>query len=64
MRIVVAKVLDSTHLELSQPLPIQPGESIQISIPEDGEDEQAWRAAAKQHFLEAYDDSDDIYDEL
>jgi hypothetical protein len=64
VRIVIAKVLDPTHLELSQPLPVQPGESIQISIPDEGDEDRSWREAAKNQFLEAYDDSDDIYDEL
>jgi hypothetical protein len=64
MKIIAAKVLDPTHLELSQPIPVQPGESIQISIPDDSEEERLWREAAKKHFLEAYDDTDDIYDDL
>lgn len=64
MKIVIAKVLDLTHLELSQPIPVQLGESIQIAIPDEGEEERLWREAAKRHFLEAYDDTDDIYDEL
>ena len=56
--------MDPTHLELSQPIPAQPGESIQISILDSGEEERLWREAAKKHFLEAYDDTDDIYDDL
>jgi len=64
MKIIAAKVLDPTHLELSQPIPVQPGESIQISIPDDSEEERLWREAAKKHFLEAYDDTDNIYDDL
>ena len=28
------------------------------------QDEQAWHDAAKKRFLEAYDDQDDIYDQL
>lgn len=34
MRIVKAKVLDSTHLELCQPIFFQTGEYVNISIPE------------------------------
>ncbi len=34
MRIVKAKVLDSTHLELCQPVFFQTGEYVNISIPE------------------------------
>ena len=63
MKIVAAKVLDPTHLELSQPIPAQPGESIQISIPDEGDEDSLWREAANSHFLEAYDDTDNIYDE-
>lgn len=61
MKIIKAKILDPTHLELSQPIPVQPGEYIHISIPEEGE---AWREAAKQHFLQAYDEQDALYDVL
>jgi hypothetical protein len=64
MKVLTAKVLDPTHLELSQPIPAQPGESIQISIPDEGDEDCLWREAAKKQFLEAYDDTDDIYDEL
>ena len=64
MRIITAKILDSTHLELSQPILAKPGESIQISIPDEDEDDRLWREAAKKHFLEAYDDEDGIYDKL
>jgi hypothetical protein len=64
MRIIVAKVLDQTHLELSQPIAAKPGKLIQLSIPDEGEDERLWRETAKKHFLEAYDAGDDIYNEL
>ena len=36
MKIITAKVLDQTHLELSQPIIIKPGKLIQISIPDEG----------------------------
>jgi hypothetical protein len=64
MKIIQAKILDATHLELSQPIAAQPGEMIVISIPDQQEEEDVWRAAAQKHFLEAYDDQDAIYDEL
>ncbi|MGQ9630450.1 MAG: hypothetical protein ACUVXI_09080 [bacterium] len=64
MKIITARILDPTHLELSQPIPAQPGEYIQISILDDDGEDRLWREAAKKHFLEAYDDSDSIYDEL
>ena len=64
MKIIKAKILDPTHLELSQPIPVQPGEFIQISIPDEGEEEPLWREAAMKRFFEAYDHGDAIYDEL
>jgi hypothetical protein len=65
MRVISAKILDSTHLELSQPLEASPGDLIQISLTSDSDDELAvWRDAAKQHLLDAYADEDAIYDEL
>jgi hypothetical protein len=64
MKVIRAKILDSTHLELSQPIAAQPGDYIVISIPEEAEEDEAWREAARKHFLEAYDDQDAIYDQL
>ena len=65
MRVISAKILDATHLELSQPLEASPGDVIQISLPSETDDEIAvWREAAKQHLLDAYADEDAIYDEL
>lgn len=66
MRLISAKILDATHLELSQPLEASPGDVIEISLPsETDEDELAmWREAAKQHLLDAYADEDAVYDEL
>jgi hypothetical protein len=65
MRVISAKILDSTHLELSQPLDASPGDVIQISLPTEDDDEMAvWREAAKQHMLNAYADEDAVYDEL
>ena len=65
MRLIAAKILDATHLELSQPLDALPGEIIQISLPSESDDEMAvWRDAAKKHLLDAYADEDAVYDEL
>jgi len=65
MKIIIAKILDPTHLELSQPISAQAGEYIQIAIPlDEGEEDHVWQEAAKKRFLEAYDDQDAIYDEL
>ena len=64
MKTIKAKILDPIHLELSQPISVQPGEYIQISIPDEGEEDRLWHESAKKHFLEAYDVQDAIYDEL
>jgi hypothetical protein len=57
--------LDPTHLELSQPISVPPGEVIQISLPAESDSEmELWRDAAKQRMLDAYADEDAIYDEL
>jgi hypothetical protein len=65
MRVISAKILDATHLELSQPLEASPGDVIQISLPSESDDEMAmWREATMQHLLDAYADEDAIYDEL
>jgi hypothetical protein len=64
MKIIHAKILDATHLELSQPIAAQPGEVIVIAVPDAQEEEDVWRAAAQKHFFAAYDDQDAIYDEL
>jgi hypothetical protein len=64
MKIIKAKILDSTHLELSQPISTLPGDYVVIAIPDEVEEDEAWQQAAKQQFLEAYDDQDAIYDQL
>jgi hypothetical protein len=65
MREITAKILDATHLELSQPLAALPGDVIKISVPSETDEEMAvWREAAKRHLLEAYADEDAVYDEL
>jgi hypothetical protein len=63
MKIISAKVLDPTHLELSQPIAAKQGDLIEISIPVD-EDDRFWKAAAAKRFLSAYDPGDAIYDSL
>ena len=63
MKTITAKVLDPTHLELSQPVHAKEGDFIEISIQED-EHEEFWKAAAAQKFLSAYDPADAIYDSL
>ncbi len=64
MTIITAKILDPTHLELSEPISAKPGEIIQLSVLDNGEHDQLWKEAAKKRFLEAYDEQDAIYDDL
>jgi hypothetical protein len=65
MRTFDAKILDATHLELSQPLDAVPGEVIKIALATSSDEEMTiWRDASKQHLLAAYADEDAIYDEL
>ena len=65
MRVISAKILDATHLELAQPLNASPGDVIDISVPSDADEDAAlWRDAGKKHLLDAYADEDAIYDEL
>jgi hypothetical protein len=65
MRVLSAKILDSTHLELSQPLDASPGDVVQVSLHFENDEEMAvWRDAGKQHLLDAYADEDAVYDEL
>ncbi len=65
MRTIDAKILDPTHLELSQPLDAVPGEVIRITLASSDKDEmEMWREASRQHLLDAYGEEDAIYDEL
>ena len=64
MKIISAKVLDATHLELSQPIPAKEGDLIEISIPDEDEDDRRWKVVSGQRFLSAYDLADSIYDDL
>ena len=63
MRVISATILDSTHLELREPLDASPGDVIQISLASQDEMD-LWRDAAKRHLLDAYADEDAVYDEL
>ncbi len=64
MQIVEARILDTTHLELRQPISAKRGEYIQVSIPDEREEDRLWQEMAKKHFIEAYADEDAIYDKL
>ncbi|HTQ37757.1 MAG TPA: hypothetical protein VMJ32_01945 [Pirellulales bacterium] len=65
MREISAKIIDATHLELSQPLNASPGDVIKISVPIDSKEEiSVWRETAMKRLLNAYADEDAVYDEL
>ncbi len=64
MKIIEAKILDPTHLELKQPISAQRGGYVQVSIPDEREEDRPWQEAARKHFLETYDEQDGIYDQL
>lgn len=64
MKLINAKILDSTHLELSKPISLKPGINIEISVPDENDDDKVWKKSAKNHFLESYDEEDSIYDNL
>ena len=65
---ITATILDSIHLELSQPISFHKGKVISIFIPNVveknvDETENLWVEAGNKHFLAAYDEEDAIYDQ-
>ncbi|MDQ3332638.1 MAG: hypothetical protein M3552_18645 [Planctomycetota bacterium] len=64
MRVISAKIIDRTHLELSQPISAEPGETIEISVPENVDEMRDWRDLARRNAVTAYADEDSVYDEL
>ena len=64
MRIITAKIIDPTHLELDQPLSVPPGETILISVSDAENSERTWLEATRARFFDAYSEQDAIYDKL
>lgn len=64
MKTLNAKVLDSTHLELTEPLHSAVGDWVQIVVAQEDSEGTDWRRAAEERLLAAYDDHDAIYDEI
>ena len=65
MRRCLSRILDSTHLELLQPLEGAPAPSLASrchQIPRMSR--RLWRNVGKQHALNAYADEDTTYDDL
>jgi len=64
MVVVEAKVLDSTHLELSRPIAARQGRTVLVSVAESGEQDaerQEWLAAAAGSLQGAYGESEPDY---
>ena len=63
-QIIKAKIIDSLHLELNHPIALEPGQIIEIFIANENDENTVWRGTAKNHFFNAYDEQDAIYDAL
>ncbi len=64
MVLVKAKVVDSTHLELSKPIAARKGLTVLISVAEPGDEDaerQQWLAASTASLHAAYGDSEPNY---
>ncbi len=64
MKTLSATVIDTTHLELAEPIPSTAGERLEILVRGAAGEDADWHRAARDNFLNAYDDQDSIYDEL
>mgnify|MGYP000349663783 CR=1 FL=1 len=67
MKQIKAKIVDVTHLELSQPISGKAGEIVFISVPDESdepEDHFLWMEASKKKLLSAYGEEDSVYDDL
>ena len=60
----VRGIVREGKIELLETVDLPEGADVLVRVlgEESLQDEQTWREAAKKHFLEAYDDQDDIYD--
>jgi hypothetical protein len=66
MILVEAKVMDSTHLELSKPIMTRQGVTVMVSVAESGErdaERGQWFAASSSVLGKAYGDSEPDYSE-
>ncbi len=64
MVLVKAKVVDSTHLELSRPIGVDQGRTVFVSVAESLErdvERQQWLAASSDTLRAAYDESEPDY---
>jgi len=64
MRILRARVVDATHLELDEPIPAAQGQQVVLSVCETGEiddDREAWLALSAEGLARAYEDDEPEY---
>lgn len=65
MVVLKAKVVDSTHLELSKPILVKQGVTVLVSVAEPAEvdtERQDWLTASASSLHRAYGDSEPDYD--
>ncbi len=64
MVVVEARVMDSTHLELTRPINTQPGEKVVVSLLDpdrEYSERDAWLAISRGALASAYGDSEPEY---
>jgi hypothetical protein len=64
MRILEALVVDATHLELSEPIALQQGKRVVVSVAQLGDrdaDRDGWLSASAASLEAAYGDEDPDY---
>ena len=64
----VKGIVRAGKVELLERVDLPEGATVLVTVLDDealwDQEERVWRNAVKKHFLEAYDDQDDIYDPL
>lgn len=64
MTILEARMVDATHLELSEPIDLPPGHKLVVSVVEadvQTEERRQWLAASEETLRAAYSDSEPEY---
>jgi hypothetical protein len=61
MVVVEAKVVDSTHLELSQPIQTASGDTVVVSVMKPGEEREDWLSLSGRRLAEAYGNDEPDY---
>ncbi len=64
MTVLEARMVDATHLELSEPVDLPPGRKLVISVVEADEEfdeRRQWLAASEDNLRAAYNDSEPDY---